>query len=137
MLAATVGDDMIKSIVAFVALAFAQVALAAALPVNKVHSWVCSFEGYGEAKGVLTLIRDGSVLRIGGAEFIAYDIVQDNEVGIVAVKSYAEVEGDLKHLGADVLVIDKTTMAFRKGNVFAPGIKADNRVRAGTCRKKE
>ena len=79
------------------------------------------------------LIQEDGVVKIEGAEFIEYSVLQDNNVGLVAVKSYAETDSRSKHLGADVLVIDKTNFAFMKGNVFMPGAGADNRVRRGQC----
>jgi len=70
---------------------------------------------------------------IKGAEFIEYTIMEDNDVGIVAVASHAEVGETTKHLGVDVVVIDKATLDFRQGNVFADGARATNKVRRGKC----
>lgn len=79
------------------------------------------------------LIQEGKSILIEGAEFISYAVIEDNEVGLVAVITYAEVNESAKHLGADVLVIDKATLDFTKANVFAKGLAADNRVRRGRC----
>lgn len=100
-------------------------------------AWICAYKplsasGPSDAV-VMQLVRDANVLQIRGAEFIEYQIIEDNDVGSVAVKSYAEASDGAKHLGSDVLVIDKVTMDFRKGNVFVPGARADNGVHAGTC----
>ena len=124
--------DMMRRLLFPLTLLLAPIVLGAAAHANV---WTCSFAGYGEVKGALTLIQDGSDLRLRGAEFMAYHILEDNDVGLVAVRSYAEVGTASKHLGADVMVIDKVTMEFKKGNVFVDATKADNRVRSGTCKR--
>ena len=113
-------------------------AFAAASASSKAgKTWDCVYASYGSSRPAemtdMSLIQDGSMLKIAGAEFLEYRILEDNDVGIVAVRSYAEVSKTSKHLGADVLVIDKRTMDFRKGNVFVEGARADNTVRNGTC----
>jgi hypothetical protein len=79
------------------------------------------------------LIQEGGVLMLSGAEFLEYTVMQDNELGIVAVISHAEAGETTKHLGVDVVVIDKATLEFRQGNVFADGAGASNTVRRGKC----
>lgn len=113
-----------------VVLALAAVAIGAAAPAPK-RAWNCWHSADGTNKGavVIPLIQEGRVLTLRGAEFIEYAILQDNDVGLVAVISYAEGQ----HLGADVLVIDKATLDFRKTNVFTDGARADNNPRRGKC----
>jgi hypothetical protein len=97
--------------------------------------WACWHSADGTPKEAvpMSFIEEDGVLRLRGAAFIEFPILQDNEVGLVAVLSHAEVGGATKHLGADVVVIDKITLDFRKGNVFADGAGADNVVRRGKC----
>jgi hypothetical protein len=114
----------------FAALVFASVVVGAAAP---TRAWDCWFSADGTQRDAtaIRLIQEGRVLMIRGAEFIEYTVMEDNDVGLVAVVSYAEG----KHLGADVLVIDKATLDFRKTNVFTDALGADNGPKRGKCVK--
>lgn len=111
-------------------LVLTSIAAGAAAPAPK-RAWTCwhSADGTNKGAAVIPLIQEGRVLTLRGAEFIEYVVLQDNDVGLVAVISYAEGQ----HLGADVLVIDKATLDFRKTNVFTDGARADNNPRRGKC----
>lgn len=123
-----------KTVAGTMALVFLAIALGAAAP-KPARVWSCwhSANGAKQDAVAMGLIQEDGVVKIQGAEFMEYAILQDNEVGLVAVISYAEVGDSSKHLGADVLVIDKATQDFTKGNVFVQGAGADNRVRRGKC----
>jgi hypothetical protein len=121
----------VAGIMAFVSLAIA-LGAAASKP-ERVWSCWHSATGTKQDAVAMGLIQEDGVVKIQGAEFIEYAILQDNDVGLVAVISYAEAGDTLKHLGADVLVIDAATLDFTKGNVFVQGAGADNRVRRGKC----
>jgi hypothetical protein len=118
---------------AVAALAFTSIVAGAAAPTPS-RAWDCWFSADGTQRDatVIRLIQEGRVLMIRGAEFIEYTIMVDNEVGLVAVISYA----DGKHLGADVMVIDKATLEFRKTNVFTHALDADNNPKRGKCVRK-
>ncbi len=112
------------------ALMFASTVVGAAAT-TPTRAWDCWFSSDGTKRDatVIRLIQEGRVLMIRGAEFIEYAIMEDNDVGIVAAVSYA----DGKHLGADVMVIDKVTLEFRKTNVFTDAVGADNNPKRGKC----
>lgn len=109
---------------------FASIVVGSAAPAP-THAWNCWFSADGTQRNatVIRLIQEGRVLMIRGAEFIEYTIMEDNDVGLVAVVSHAEG----KHLGADVMVIDKATLDFRKTNVFTDALGADNNPKRGKC----
>jgi len=99
------------------------------------ETWSCwhSISGDKDGASPIVLVRDGSSVKVRGSEFLEYTILQDNEVGLVAVRGYAENIDSSKRLGADVVVIDKTTRAFRKTNVFTESARADSTPRYGKC----
>ncbi|MDZ4869196.1 MAG: hypothetical protein SGI91_17880 [Alphaproteobacteria bacterium] len=113
---------------------FVSIVIGAAAP-TPTRAWDCWFSADGTKRDVtvIRLIQEGRVLMIRGAEFIEYTIMEDNDVGLVAVISYAEG----KHLGADVMVIDKATLEFRKTNVFTDALGADNNPKRGKCVQKK
>jgi hypothetical protein len=125
---------MLRSLASALAL-FAGASVAAAVAPKPVEAWDCwhSASGSKDDAIAIRLVRADGVITIRGAEFIEYAILEDNEVGIVAVRSYADQGDTTKHLGADVVVIDKKTLEFRKTNVFAKGASADNTPRYGKC----
>lgn len=118
---------------AVAALAFTSIVASAAAPTPS-RAWDCWFSADGTQRDatVIRLIQEGRVLMIRGAEFIEYTVMEDNDVGLVAVVRYA----DGKHLGADVMVIDKATLEFRKTNVFTDALGADNNPKRGKCVRK-
>jgi hypothetical protein len=97
--------------------------------------WDCWHSANGQQKGaqVIRLVHEDGMITLLGAEFMEYRILENNEVGLVAVRSYAEEDSATKHLGIDVFVIDKKTLAFRKTNTFVDGAGADNTPRRGKC----
>lgn len=95
--------------------------------------WSCwhSISGDKEGASYVVLVQgsDG-VLRVKDSEFIEYKVLQDNEVGLVAVRGYAQNLDKTKELGADVVVIDKARQTFSKTNVGGP---KDDVPRMGKC----
>lgn len=82
--------------------------------------WTCAYPGFSGDTVIVTFAQQGNVLKEGVDKYV---ILENNDVGIVAARSfsYVEEEGGYApgvNLGAFVIVIDKTTMRFRRGNVL-------------------
>ena len=102
--------------------------------------WSCTYPNFSESKAPTTskYIQDGKVITetISGYIYITikYNVLQDNEVGLVAVEGFASKgkKGNLI-LGASVIAIDKKTLSFRVGNVSFG--KFNGMTRNGVCTK--
>lgn len=116
------------------AVAIAGFSVGAAAP-KPAEVWSCwhSISGDKDGASPIVLVREGGLIKVRGAEFLEYTIVKDNDVGLIAVRGYAENIDSSKQLGADVVVIDKKTRTFHKTNVLAEDARADDTPRRGTC----
>lgn len=128
------GAKAMRKLFTVTVVAIAGFSVGAASP-QPAEVWSCWHSISGEKDGAspVVLVREGGLIKVRGAEFLEYTILQDNDVGLVAVRGYAENIDASKQLGADVVVIDKKTRAFHKTNVLAENTRADDTPRRGTC----
>jgi hypothetical protein len=97
--------------------------------------WTCAYPGYfGNREPVIvTFAQRGNTLKEGVEEYV---ILQDNDVGLVAASSFSYVDktdaNPGLNLGAFVILIDKQTMRFRRGNVLMSD--PDGAAAYGTCK---
>ena len=84
--------------------------------------WTCSYPGYGGSKRVVVNFgQRGSKLTTDDGE--SYLVLKDNDVGLIAVRSFSYVDEESTYapglnLGAFVVLIDKRTNRFMRGNVI-------------------
>ena len=72
--------------------------------------WICGYSGFGQGAGQVLrelLQRDGFLYNYKTDS--RYQILQDNKVGLVAVRSRAILSPIGLHLGANIIVINKDT----------------------------
>jgi hypothetical protein len=99
-------------------------------------TWTCAYPGYGDREPVIvTFEQQGNRLKAG---FEDYVILIDNDVGLVAARSFSYVEKEDEYapglnLGAFVILIDKKTMRFRRGNVLMGD--PDGAAAYGKCKR--
>jgi hypothetical protein len=99
--------------------------------------WTCAYPGYFKKEPVIvTFEQRGNTLRQDGID--KYVILQDNDVGLVAATSFSYVakkneDGPGLNLGAFVILIDKKTMRFRRGNVLMSN--PDGAAAYGSCKR--
>jgi hypothetical protein len=99
-------------------------------------TWTCAYPSYfGNREPVIvTFAQRGNTLKDGVDEYV---ILQDNDVGLVAAKSFSYVAKKTDaapglNLGAFVILIDKNSMRFRRGNVLMSD--PDGAAAYGTCK---
>jgi hypothetical protein len=99
--------------------------------------WTCAYPGYSDNREpvIITFEQRGNTLKEGVEEYV---VLQDNDVGLVAARSfsYVEKEGGYApglNLGAFVILIDKQTMRFRRGNVLMSD--PDGAAAYGKCKR--
>jgi hypothetical protein len=107
--------------------------------------WTCAYPGYTQDREavIVTFVEQGDTLQVtphlpGGEAAEKYVILQDNDVGLVAASSFSFFGGKDAgspglNLGAFVILIDKQTMRFRRGNVLMTD--PDGAVAYGTCKR--
>jgi hypothetical protein len=107
-------------------------------PVGAETIWTCAYPGYTPKKDtvIIKFVQNGKTIR---GNYSKYDVLQDNDAGLVAVASFSDwVKGgnppiERLELGAFVIMIDKKSMRFRRGNVLYG--EDDGAVRYGKCTK--
>jgi hypothetical protein len=100
--------------------------------------WTCAYPGHlGNREPVIvTFVQRGNTLTKDGVD--EYVILQDNSVGLIAARSFSYFKegdglGSGLNLGAFVILIDKKTMRFRRGNVLMS--TPDGAAAYGTCKR--
>jgi hypothetical protein len=128
-----------------VLIAVAMCCLGSSLAGAREPIWTCAYPGYSENREpvIVTFVQQGDTLQVsphtpGWERVEKYVILQDNDVGLVAATSFSYFAGKDAaapglNLGAFVILIDKQTMRFRRGNVLMGD--ADSAATYGTCKR--
>jgi hypothetical protein len=102
------------------------------------ESWTCTYPAFrvpgGSAAAARTITRpfvvSGDKL-IGG---VKYDIIENNQYGLIAVEHYSEFDGGVVRIFSSTVIIDKTFGKF----IFTVGEIGDEpQYRTGHCAKDE
>jgi hypothetical protein len=115
--------------------------LLAWLPARAQETWVCAYTWSSPDQTVIRKFQvngadliDSSQTNVGG-DFIAssekFSILQNNSFGIVAARSFAEIERNEPAIGAFVVLIDKQNGKFQLSNA----ILGEPQAVTGTCTK--
>ena len=105
------------------------------------ETWICAYTWSSPDQTVIMKFQvDGDDLIGGsdnnvGGDFILtkekFRILQNNDLGIVAARSFAEIERNQPAIGAFVVLIDKQNGKFQLSNA----ILGEPQAVIGTCRK--
>ncbi len=115
-------------------------ALAAAVPgAARAETWACAYSGFGvnedQSVEVLYDVANGRVREHSATLNADYDILDNNDLGLVAVRHYAT--GDARHrtIGAYTIALDKRDRTIVRTNTFTDS--DDPVFRRGNCVERE
>ena len=110
-----------------------------ASPAAAAEVWLCSYPGFGvngdESISVEYEIADGKVRERSQTLNAQYDILENNDVGLVGARHYAQ--GDQRHqtVGAYTIALDKRDHTIVRTNTFTD--TDDPAFRRGACVQRE
>ena len=105
----------------------------------RAETWACAYAGFGvnedQSVEVLYDIANGKVREHSTTLNADYDILDNNDVGLVAVRHYATGDGRHRTVGTYTIALDKRDRTIVRSNTFTDS--DDPVFRRGACVERE
>ncbi len=101
------------------------------LPARAQETWVCAYAYPGTETVIVKFQVNGDDLIVESQYSEKFKILQNNDIAIVAARSFAEIERGDVAIGAFVVLIDKQNGKFQQSNA----ILGEPQAATGRCTK--
>jgi hypothetical protein len=112
----------------FITVAFCQ-------PVEAADVWTCSYPGWPDGHAIIDRFREVNGFFVEDTFKLKYQILQNNQYGVVAVWSFSDVENGSPGILGRTIVINKATGDFLMENASITEPDSVNRPNRGKCLK--